>query len=69
MNKKAMVENVKESVAIFRLKITDRRKSRVSRKTSIGGKDSVGKGDTVEIKFDITQDEISNTSHLFHNSR
>ena len=44
MNKKSMVENAKDTVAIFRLKITDRRKSRVSRKTSIGGKDSVGWG-------------------------
>ena len=62
MNKKSTVENVKETVAIFRLKITDRRKSRVSRKTPIGGKDSVGKGDTVEIKFNIVEDEICNIS-------
>ena len=60
LNKKTLVENAKEVVAIFRLKITDRRKSRITRKTSIGGKDSVGKGDTVEIKFNIVDDKICN---------
>ena len=60
LNKKSLVENAKEIVAIFRLKITDRRKSRVVRKTSIGGKDSVGKGDTIEIKFNIVDDKICN---------
>ena len=62
LNRKTLVEDVKETEAIFRLKFTDNRKSVVNRgiqrKVSRSGS-SVGKGDTIEISCNIGCDEIS----------
>ena len=65
LNKKALVEDMKETVAVFRLKFTDNRKSTKGpqRKVSLGS-NSVGKGDTIEIKFNIGHDELCNINKI-----
>ena len=67
LNRKTLIEDVKETVALFRLKFIDNRKSvrpTISRRISRSGSDSIGKGDTMEITCDIGCDEINNINKI-----
>ena len=68
LNRKTLVEDVNETVALFRLKFIDNRKTvrtAISRRISRTGSDSIGKGDTLEITCDIGCDnEINNINKI-----
>ena len=67
LNRKTLVDDVNETVALFRLKFIDNRKAvrtAISRRISRSGSESIGKGDTIEITIDIGCDEINNINKI-----